>query len=518
MDGRNILIILWLVGLTWLVGGGLILATSTFVRLAENRKRHPGSGFLAYILITLAVPLVYAIVHWSTLNVDPGQQGVPQGAERSEILYLLFLFGILLLGLVWPYVMRRLEPQTSTLSSNKMSLWVAPIAILAAITLSFFSNANVVIADIYYKEAWTGYHARASSAPDFANSMQFYSAAVARYEKAQSLNPGEDYYMLFKGKALLESAAREASAFEQRIAAVLPTDPEDLASFSEYTSSDDEVLLPAQARDKRFEEAVAELSRALETADKNPDHHANMGRAYQIWGESTRDVGKRAERLQESVKWFDDIIENFSPSVASLREESANTLYLLGDIEAANERIDEALEIDPSYGRPIRLRARMHRESGEWESAIENYRAYLESRDGRSDMAGWSELAWVYGQVNNVDGAIEANERVTQLSEKRFGTHDITSLTNLALLMEMKGTPEKGCEYVAQGLAIAEDDPALLALAQRLNCQQLGSNPGATESGAAGASAPGEPVPPADEPAGDTSDDEASDDSADDDA
>ena len=459
MTGTKLLILFWLVGLTWLIGS-LILGTETYLRLAAARV--PGGGRVglgAYLMLSLGMSLVYAVSHWGLLAADP------RGADTSAGLYVMYYLALLLLLLGWAWVMSRLDPDSGRFSTRGAAAWAYPLVGLSALVLAFLTNINEVRADIYYKQAWAGYHAQAGATGNYAEAMQYYDSAIADYDRALALDPNEDYYLLFKGKALLEQAAREAAAFDQKHADSIGS----TEGFSEYSAS---LSADAEQRDAMFERALVVLERALAVAPHNPDHTANIARAYQIWGDSTHDLSRRAERLAESKRWFERVIAaDLSPNNAGLREELATTLFLAGDDAGALERVDEALAIDSKYTRPLRLRARIHREQGDFEAAETDYQAYLDSRDGRRDIAAWSELAWIRGQQGDLEGAKQANETALELSIRDEGRADLTTLSNLAILARDMKDLATACDYVQQGMDLSMgSDATINALNDSLGC------------------------------------------------
>jgi tetratricopeptide (TPR) repeat protein/uncharacterized membrane protein len=477
LGGSNLLILIWLVGLSWAIGT-LILGTETYLSLAAERV--PGGGRVglgAYLVLTLGFSLAYAFSHWMMLAAERGPGS--GGAETSSAMITMFYLALFLLILGWAWSLMLGSRSPGRVSLRGVAFWWAyPLVGVLAVAAAFLTNLNKVRADVYYKQAWAGFHAQAGVEPDYEQALRLYNAADEDYDRALQLDPGEDYYMLFKGKALLEKAAREASAFEQRHAASIAENP----TLSEYGG---ELAADAQARDAMFDDAIRELEVALAEAPHNPDHTANLARAYQIWGDSSFDTAKRAERLAESRRWFERVIApDLSPRNAGLREELATTDFLAGDIEAAMQRIDEALEIDPQYTRPYRLRARIHREAREYDEAAADYLLYLESKDGRRDISGWSELAWVYGQSGDLPKAKEANERALELSRRYEDAPDVTTLGNLAILARDMKDPDGACAYVSEGLSYNPTDPTLNNLNETIGCGVELPEPGLSGPGA----------------------------------
>lgn len=438
------LIMLWLMGLTWGIGSLLVVTETILGLVRAGRWGRGGGGALVYAGLTLGVTGVYAFSHRALL----AQGGGADTSTAMVVMYYLML-GIMLAAWAWVLLQRDPEPGAF---ARRRAAWLYPLAGLAVIGLAFRSNIDEVRADIFYKEGWNGYHAASR-----------YDEAVIDYDRALALDPREDYYLLFKGKALLEKADAEAQLFEERHAEAVGE-----PGFSEYSVS---FRGDAANRDRLFEAALVVLEEARALAPRNTDHYANLGRAYQIWGDRTFDPDRRTERLGQSREWFlRAIAPDLSPSNAGLRAELATTEFLDGRTDDAMARIDEALAIDPLYTQPYRLRARIHRELEEWDAAKADYRAYVESREGRGDMAAWSELAFVLGQLKDLAGAEEANLKVVELTEARNGRPDPTSLANLALIARDLGQPDKACDYVERGLAVAPEDPELGQLNASLGC------------------------------------------------
>jgi len=489
-------ILLWLLGLTWAIGSLLVVTetVATLVRQHRWNAEARANGALTYGGLTLSLPLVYAFSHWSLL----GTATAGSTADTSSALLVLYHLMLVIVLLAWAWVLVRGDPTPPRFARGRV-VWLYPVAGAAVLVAAFLTNINEVRADVYYKEGWNYYHAN-----------QAYDEAVADYNRSLALDPQEDYYMLFKGKALLEKADIEAGQFEDRHA-----DAVGAPDFSEYTTSGD-IRDEAAARDRAFEAAVAALEEARAQAPRNTDHYANLARAYQIWGERTFDKDKRAERLQTSREWFDQAISPaFSPNNAGLREELATTEFLDGNIDAAMARIDDALAIDPAYKQPHRVRARFYREMEQWDKAAADYRVYLESREGASDTAAWSELAYALGQAENLAGAKDANLKVLELTTAA-GRPDLTTLGNLAIIARDQGEREEACGYVrqgldwqaeqreraeAQGLQASSPDDVLMSLDVDLGCGAGAAEPsGDDAAGAAGdpdASVPGPAAPPA---------------------
>ncbi len=473
-DSTYWLVLTWIIGLAWFIGT-LVLGTEILVLPGAS-----WSGFVRYLAITIGGFFAYAVLHASVLAAGMQGRGGPDTSSNLLILFYMFML-VLLMGWAWALV--RLDPSPATYANRKWA-WLYPVLILVALGMALFTNVNEVRADIYYKQAYVRYHSDAAALQAEGNWEQasaYYEYAERYYDRALALDPTEDYYLLFKGKVLLEKADGLAGLLEEQLASALGPDTVEGSGFSEYELEDSnpDLDVAVTERDRAFEAALQVLDRALDAAPKNTDHYANLGRAYQVWGDRTFDAEKRSERLDKSREWFEQATV-LSPHNAQLHEELGTTEYLAGDRDEALREIERALEIDPEYGRPYKIRATVYREEGEWEKAEADYRHYVESRDGRRDSFGWSALAFVLGQQNKLEEALEANQKVLDI----VGPDDLPTLRNLAIIARDMDDRQAACEYAMRGLNVARDDGGLLALWTELDCASAGADALAAPDGA----------------------------------
>lgn len=496
----NLLIVLWLTGLTWFIGS-LIVGGETATELAG--RRGAGSGLGPYLVLTLGAPAVYAVSHLLVLLMKTAD-GTPLAGRSSTSSGLLFLFyfAMLLLLLGWAWVL------PGGRSTGRPSVWALLPGLTLAATAAVFSNIAEARADIYYKEGQY-FHDGASRDGNDEQALMNYEEAVARYDRALALDPKEDYYMLFKGKALLEKAARMATVFDR----ARVDESGQVPGSDEYQGASAE---GAAERDRAFEAAVAELNRALAASPHNPDHTANLARAYQIWGDVTQQPARRAERLDESRAWFLKVIgPDLSPHNAQLREELAQTEYLAGNKEEAFKRLEEAMGIDPQFLHPYRTRARFYTDAARdadaegdkaagteaFEKAAADFQRYLEKGEGKRDLLAWSEYGWLQGKLGNLEEAYDANVQVVLLTERREMAVDSNTLSNLAQLAdELQKGGQEVCNWVGRGYRDAEEtkqplDPLFSRLGERYGCQEAAG--AETPAEGADGSTPAEGPPPA---------------------
>ncbi len=470
-DRADLFVLVWLISLTWVLGS-LILGSEVYTARTNGRGTPWG-----YVGLTLTGLVTHSTLHWGILRA--GAQSAA-GAVSSTLLYFFYLYLFLLVA-GWAFALA-LGDGAEVPATRGRVIWLYPFIALATLVAILLTNMNKVRADIIYKEGFAGHHANATSAGNAGRLDQAelsYAAAIRTYEQALELDPKQDYYMLFLGKALLEQAENNAIQIEPTL-----RDAGVRAGVSEY--EDEELRAIVDDRDRRFDDAIAALMQAYETAPLNHDHSANLARAYQIWGDRTYAPDRKAERLERSRVWFEGSPDegipgaiSINPNNAELREQLATTEYVAGNLDAALEHIQASLAVDPRYARPLRLRASIRIDQAEaaaaegddvkadeyWALAEEDYEAFVATRSGQQNATGWSGLALVRARRGDLVGAREANEKVLA-----FAPDDLDTLRNLAILERDAGEFAAACQRVIQGLAVDSTDGGLLQLDAALSC------------------------------------------------
>jgi tetratricopeptide (TPR) repeat protein/O-antigen ligase len=473
---------LWLFAFTWGLGSLAVVAEAA-VRSRQDPSA-PRPALWPYVGLTLGGLLLYLLLHAGALvtALQPSSATAYSGADASSL--LLMLHGCVTLGLAvaWAVVLLRDDP-ASGLAFRARGWWLYPVAAVLALALAVISNVNVVRADIYYKQAYVNYHGHALDLQDQGKTDEadpYFQYALQNYDRALGLNPGDDYYMLFRGKALLERADAKSQALVSRLDAARG----DSEAFSEYNVQDEALATGVAERDAAFEQALTALRAAREAAPLNTDHVANLGRAYKFWADRTLDQARREERFEASREFYRQAILQ-SPNNAGLMEELATTEYLAGDVAAAREGISRTLAVDPNFGRPYRLLATIQREAGDCAGAVENYQRFVASREGARDALAWSGLAVCLGRLRRFDEAIEANQKVLEIAPG-----DVSTLRNLVILNRDAGDSAAACGWVAQLAAAQPEDPETAALGNELGCASGASSGGPAPGLETGASAP----------------------------
>jgi tetratricopeptide (TPR) repeat protein/O-antigen ligase len=483
LEGVQGAAMIWLFAFTWGLGS-LALVAEASVR-ARRDPTAPRAAVWRYVGVTLGGLVVILFAHAAVLAtaVNPSGGSTPfSGADASGTLLFLFAFVLVSVMSIWTWSLAQDDPPSPVTFRTK-AWWLYPAAGVLALVAAYVSNVNVVRADIYYKQAYVNFHNQALRLQDqgqYEESDQYFQFALDNYERALALNPGEDYYMLFRGKARLERADAKAQAVAGELEQLKAENPD----FSEYRLSDESLEERVTARDQAYDEALVALTAARAAAPLNTDHVANLARAFKFWGDRTLDAAKRSERFDKSRAYYAEAIAQ-SPNNAGLLEELATTEYLAGDVAAAMRGISDTLKLDPQFARPLRLLATIQRERGECAAAADQYNKYVATKEGRSDALAWSGLALCLGQLKRYDEAIAANEQVLALAPK-----DQSTLRNLVILNRDAGRTSEACRWVDEALKANAEDSEMQALGAQLGCSPAAGavppNPGAAPPAAAG--------------------------------
>jgi tetratricopeptide (TPR) repeat protein len=308
--GRASYGLLALVLTTWLFGVLLLACESiSSFRLPDDEQI---SAWLKMILAGLGVSFLVALILWlahasglAALSRSSAStiEAVMDQVQRSEQILttyyaglFLLIFGLAaLLPIQWPISWGRWRTLSYAVAT---AVWAVAFGVAA------YTNLRVIQADIAFK---TGdLFARPDSWP----------AAIRIYDRARDLAPNEDYYYLFLGRAYLEYAKT-------------------------LQNPDERERLVAQAAD--------DLKQAQRINPLNTDHTANLARLHSLWSGFTNDETVRQQRAIQSDQYFSEAVM-LSPNNARLWDEWAvHLLSVLGQSDAAYERLQRALEIDPYY-------------------------------------------------------------------------------------------------------------------------------------------------------------------------
>ncbi|MFN8481548.1 MAG: O-antigen ligase family protein [Anaerolineae bacterium] len=431
----------WLLTFTWVFATPIVLA---------ERANPPQSAadwlksLGIYAAITIVWSLPYIVVHnamWIGATAD---------TTAAAPIPLYFYLG--LTGLVVAAVLLIGEPQPKAWVSDIRAI-IYPALALFIIALIWFTNVRVVSADILYKQGWQNYHQRG-----------LYDPAVRLYNEALDDQPDQDFYLLFKGKALLEKAQSTSDSGQRQ------------AAFQAAES----VLLQAEGLNPR-----------------NPDHAANLARMYQTWASFAASPADRDQKLQTALKYYAEA-QSLSPNSVVIMDQTASAYLDMGQTDKAMEILQKSLAIDPTYAEtylqlmalyaikndtpnllnayqkavqaapksadPHLAMADQYRQQKEWDKALDAYQRAI-TADPRS-IVGHSGAALALAQLGDVEGAIRENLEVLKLAPK-----DSRALKNLVLLYRQAGRLNEALAAARAALESAPGDAALQDLIRQLQDQ-----------------------------------------------
>lgn len=250
--------------------------------------------------------------------------------------------------------------------SNPVMLVLYVALLIGAIFLGFLWNASGVQADTLYKQGQAY------------DSSQRWPEAIFYYEKAIQMQPEQDYYYLFLGRAWLEFAKQARSEVEGNV-----------RTRQQYPDESQDQNVAASNNQLRKQEEIYRLQRAeqvLRTANRisplNSDHYANLGRLYLWWADPTggNDPSKTPIAVQELEKAAER-----SPGNAQIRDELAVAYARNGQFTKSMEALRYSQEVlDATYARTPFIRAQLVAErSGQVRDALD--RGQPLPTDGETD-------------------------------------------------------------------------------------------------------------------------------------
>ncbi len=307
--------------------------------------------------IALIVMLAYGLLHASSLDTRESLHNLIYGFAA-----LMLGFWILLAAALW-----NKNEKLQTTSRSALSYISIPLLIGA---LFFCSSQNLsnIKADVIYKEGLRY------------DSAELWEEAAGIYAEAIELNPIEDYYMLFEGRALLQIA----------------TEATDSATRESY-----------------FTQALASLQNATDTAPLNPDHAANIARLYSRWAAVTTDSELLQERRGLSVQYYEKASE-LSPNNVGLLNEWAIALAELERYDEAMALLDHSLALDPIYTETYQAIGELYYRQQAWSEALSYYEQAASGDETNAALV--TAVAHCYANLEQWETATEWYSRTVELS------------------------------------------------------------------------------------------------------
>jgi len=401
-------------GVTWLMGGVLLVPEIRAQEDAKRRRQDQALAYAIYLLVSLAIGYVFALAlanRQVSFLVNPGTIEALLGlsdriASLLTMYYWLVLFA-LVAGALSLVIGLRL-PERVAHPWGWLGIVVLGVA-AGAIIIPY--NLRPIQADIVYKQA------------DPYDRQGQWHISVQQYTHALDLAPWEDFYHLYLGRALLEYA----------------------------TSIKDD-----GARDDMMRKTEAVLTEARETNPLNTDHSANLARMYRRWAGLSSDEDRRRELQGLSAHNY-GIAATLSPNNALLWNEwSLLSYWDLRDVEEYERVHAQAVEIDPEYEQTWLICGDINRDQGKLDEAIACYQTALELRPDQAQV--WRVLADTYIAQQEWPSAIEALSRVVEL-QPEDKTPDIWSVHSvLSQLYQQLGEHDLALQEAYLAVQLAPQD------------------------------------------------------------
>jgi tetratricopeptide (TPR) repeat protein len=409
--------LLMLMVFTWLVGG--LLALTEHLQIGPARRgtaAHVASRAAVYAGVVIGVWLIYGLFHAGRLSVQ-GFSGLAvfnHVASHILVFDIVLFIGMLFVGAaIWAGDTR---PRPARFSQDLPAIPLVAGAGAALVALVVIVNVNIktVQADTYYKQGLAYEGAGA------------WDGAVVLHGEAAKLEPAEDFYYLFLGRALLQLAAGQPVGN-----AVLPTDTAKLSQTELLSVIERGVR--ARNREDLMRASYAALSGAQRLNPYNTDHSANLARHNRSWAftdalgpndaptnallrqlATTQAKGVNFARLNQSLAYYRQAT-SLSPQNAQLWNELATTQFIMGETDVALATLKHSETLDPIYNQTFIIRGDMLATIGDKAGALEAYRKGVDLAG--ADPGILSAVGVYSAQTGDNEGALVAFKRMAEVQE-----------------------------------------------------------------------------------------------------
>lgn len=301
LDDEKSTSLLWMLTITWLIGFAIAMSNLAIRRDDWRGRISWGRAVVLYAITSLSYFFFYMLAHrlqfGQRITVTSPNDVIKAASVLTNGLVVFYIFLFLLMvifaiTLSW----RRTRGLAFWRAEN---WWLYPPLVLAILTVIWFKNIDVVRADIYLKEG-----------ERYRNNKQW-NEAIALHEKARSIDSDEDFYYL-------------------------------MLALDHQLMAQDNNLDQAQ-RQRAWREGERIALEAREINPYNPDNTGNMGRYYFTLGQVFSQ-----ERFRDALNFFEKATM-LAPSNVIYHNLWAQTHYILQDYEAAVDRLQTSVSIDPKY-------------------------------------------------------------------------------------------------------------------------------------------------------------------------
>lgn len=290
-------------------------------------------GIAALLFVVLAAAVFSGLAFYHVLLITTPSAALLDALTSAVVLFTLFMLLVATLAAV---TLAFDEPLPAVWVRRTTNWVVTPVLMVVAAILILASNVDPVRADMLYKQgaSLTG---------------QNNAASVTLFQRALALQPQQDYYMLFLGRAYLDEAK----------------------STTDMTVRKDDLT-----------EAQDTLLHAREINPYNTDHSANLARLAQAEGTLLGTPAARLAAYKQADEYFGQATR-LSPNTAHLYDQHAQALLeyaaLLDEQKdtasaaavraEANEQIAHALNVDNTFCLTYAVRATAQ---SDWQSQLDD--------------------------------------------------------------------------------------------------------------------------------------------------
>jgi tetratricopeptide (TPR) repeat protein/O-antigen ligase len=308
-----------LFGLTWLIAG--------IVGLGEEYSPRATREVLGY---EIALFVILAFTAWLWFVLLQTRWLTQAGDMTGSLINLLGLYYValfLFIAVVAFGLGFDVTPRPFAWFRAPATLIVTPILLMLVPALIYLTNYSSVAADIHYK---AGLNYDASG---------MWDRSIDAYQRAFALQPTQDFYALFLGRANLE-AGRTTS---------------DPAKRNSYITTSEKILLTAQRLNPL-----------------NTDHTANLARLNRIVATSSPNPADKAARYAKSSEYY-ETATRLSPYTAYLYNEWGQTYSQSGEWDKARSALEKSLTIDRRFAQTYFLLGEYYRVQGDLARAADYY-------------------------------------------------------------------------------------------------------------------------------------------------
>ena len=414
----------------------ITIALSTAIVVAELSKQgvfaraREGASWWKATLVTVSLAvglwLVVAFSLASRLAAVPGQTQLMQLARVVTGILPLYYVLLLILLLALAAALTRRATADSPFA-RPGNWWIYPLLTVLTIYLIVATNLNVIVADIYFKQA-EPYH-----------NKRMWDASIILHQQAIKLTPKEDYYYLFLGAAFLEKAKsvpvyQSVWPYPLNVEKVINLAPHEIVQLGKSDLLECSRLV---------------LERARQINPLNTDHSANLGRLYRTWAELVPDPQQRAEKIQTALKYYEQAT-SLSPHNAQLWDEWGLVYFVVGDYEAAIEKYQHSLTLDTEFPQTYLSLGDAYMATKQLDLAADAYEKALALQP--NIVQAHSVLGYIYAQQGRIEDAIRENLAVVELSPQDYNAHK-----NLALFYQQQGRLDEALAEAQTALSLAPE-------------------------------------------------------------